>query len=84
MEAEDLVLDQGGQGKVVEQVGEVLPDVGIAILSQAFVVEAVDLSDLAGLVIPSEDGDALGVSDLESDEEGNCLDGIISSIDVVT
>ena len=47
MKAEDLVLDEGGEGQEVEEVGEVFPDVGIAILSQAFVVETVHLSDLA-------------------------------------
>ena len=60
METEDLAVDKGGQGKVVEEVGEVpvgrcqrlslgyiwldsLPNIGIAILSQALVIEAVHL-----------------------------------------
>ena len=47
VQAEDLVVDQGGEGKIVEQVGEVLPDVGIAVFTKALVVEAVYLSDLA-------------------------------------
>jgi hypothetical protein len=38
---------------------------------------------LAGLVVPAKDGDALGVSDLESHEEGDGLDGIVATIDVV-
>ncbi len=38
-----LSIDEGGQMKVVEQVGEVLPDVGVAVLAQALVVEPVDL-----------------------------------------
>jgi hypothetical protein len=84
VEAEDLVVDQGGQRKVVEEVGEVLPDVGVAVFSEALVVEAVDLGDLAGFVVSSKNGYALGVSDLEGDEEGNGLDGIISSVNVIT
>jgi hypothetical protein len=83
VEAEDLVLDEGGEGEVVEEVGEVLPHVGVAVLPQALVVEAVDLCDLAGFVVAAQDGDALGVADLEGDEEGDGLDGIVSSIDVV-
>ena len=60
MKTEDLAVDKGGQGKVVEEVGEVpeeqcqrlslsyvwfnsLPNIGIAIFSQALVIEAVHL-----------------------------------------
>lgn len=68
MQAEDLVVDEGGEGEVVEQVGKVLPDIGVAVLAEAFVVEAVDLGDLARLMVSAEDGDALRVSDLEGDE----------------
>jgi hypothetical protein len=41
MEAEDLVLDDSGKGQVVEQLSELFPHVGVAVLPQAFVVEAV-------------------------------------------
>lgn len=84
MKTEDLVVDQGGQRKVVEEVGEVLPDVCVAVFSEALVVEAIDLGDLAGFVVSSENGYALGVSDLEGDEEGNGLDGIVTSVNVIT
>jgi hypothetical protein len=63
MQAEDLVLDESGKGEEVEEVGEVFPDICVAILSEAFVVETIDLGDLAGFVIATEDGDALGVAD---------------------
>ena len=84
VEAEDLVVDQRGEGEVVEEVGEVFPHVGVAVLAQALVVEAVDLRDLAGLVVATEDGDALRVSDFESDEERDRLDRVVASINVVT
>lgn len=74
MEAEDLVFNQGGQGEVVEEVGENLPHVGVAVFAEALVVEAVNLCDLARLVVASQDGDALGVADLEGDEERHGLD----------
>lgn len=51
VEAEDLVIDQSCQGKVVEEIGEIFPDVCVAVFSKALVVETVDLCDLAGFVV---------------------------------
>ncbi len=53
-----LSINQRSEWQVVEQVCEVLPDVGVAVLPQALVVEAVDLRDLPRLVVPSQDGDS--------------------------
>jgi hypothetical protein len=83
VQAEDLVVNQGGEREVVEEVCEVLPDIGVAVLSEALVVEAVNLCDLAGLVVSAQDGNALWVADLERDEEGHGLDGEVTPIDVV-
>jgi hypothetical protein len=83
VEAEDLVVDEGGERQIVEEVGEVFPHVRISIFPEALVVEAVDLRDLAGLVVATEDGDALGVSDFERDEQGDGLDRVVASINVV-
>lgn len=84
MKAEDLVVDKGSEGEVVEKVGEVLPDVRVAVLPEALVVEAVHLGDLPRLVVATEDGDPLGIPDLEGDEQRDRLDGVVSSIDVIT
>lgn len=59
-----LLVHQCGERQVVEQVCEVLPNIGVAVLPQAFVVEAVDLCDLPRLVVPSQDGDSLRETDL--------------------
>lgn len=83
MQAEDLVLDKGGEGEEIEEIGEVLPHVRVAILSKAFVVKSIDLRDLAGLVISSEDGDTLGVADLKAHKEGDRLDGVVAAVDIV-
>jgi len=47
VQAEDLVVDQGSEREVVEEVCEVFPDVGVAVFAEALVVEAVDLGDLS-------------------------------------
>ena len=41
VEAEDLSFDHSGQGQVVEELSELLPHVGVAVLSQALVVETI-------------------------------------------
>lgn len=84
VKAEDLLIDEGGKGEIVEEICEVLPYVGIAVLSETFVVETVDLRDLTGFVVATEDCDSLRVSDFESNEQGNSLYGVVSSINVVT
>ena len=58
MKAENASLDDGSNWEVVEKGGEVLPHVGISILSKALVVETVHLGDLFGLVVTTENGDS--------------------------
>jgi len=84
VQAEYLVIDEGSEREVVEEVGKVLPDVGIAVLAEALVVEAVDLRDLTRLVVAAQDGDPLRVSDLEGDEKRHGLDGVVTTVNVVT
>lgn len=84
VEAEDLIVDERGEGEVIEEVGEVFPNIRIAIFSKALIVEAVDLCDLTRFVIATEDRNALRVSDFESNKESDCLYGIVTSINVIT
>lgn len=78
-----LVVNQRGQGEVVEEIREKLPDVGISVLSQALVVESVHLGDLSRLVVASQDGDPVPISQFERDEQRDRLYRVVSSIDVI-
>lgn len=69
---------------MIEESSEVLPNIGITVLSQALIIESVDLCDLLALVISSQDSDSVWVSDLKSNKEGNGLDWVVSSIDVIS
>mmetsp|Transcript_36448 Transcript_36448/g.35301 ORF Transcript_36448/g.35301 Transcript_36448/m.35301 type:complete len:236 (+) Transcript_36448:293-1000(+) len=83
MDAEDGVVDDGGDGEEVEQVREVLPHRRRPILPLAFRVEAVDLGDLSGFVVASEQSDPLGVAEFEEHEVGHGLHAESAPIHVV-
>ena len=74
MKAENIALDNSSQRKVVEEVGEGLPDLGITILTEALIVESIHLGDLLGFVVTSQNGDSLRMSDFVADQESDGLD----------
>lgn len=80
MQAEELILHDCGERQVIEQLSEAFPDIRVAVFAGALIIEAVDLSDLAGLMVASEDGDAVFVPDLECDEKGDGFYGVVSCI----
>lgn len=74
MEAENIVLNDSGERQVVEEGGEVLPHIGVTVLSEALIIETVNLGDLLALVVSSEDSDSTWVPYLAADQEGDSLD----------
>lgn len=82
--AEDLIVDDDAEGEKVEHVGEVVPDVGVAVFAGAFGVEAVGLGDAAGLVVAADEVDAVWVAEFEADEEGDGFDAEEAAVDVVS
>jgi hypothetical protein len=53
VDAEYFSLYDGGKWQIVKGVIEILPNVMIAILFGYFIVESIDVGDVAGLVISS-------------------------------
>lgn len=51
VQAEELILDDSSQGKVIEELSQALPDVGVSVLAAALIVKSINLRDLPGLVI---------------------------------
>ena len=47
MDAKDFSFNQGGNAKVVKDLGAVLPRVGVSVFSDDFVVETIDRCDLS-------------------------------------
>ena len=51
MQTEDLAVHQRRKGKVVKQVGEIFPHIGIPILPQTFVIKSINLGDLTAFMV---------------------------------
>ena len=84
MKAENVSLDDSGQWEVIEETCEVLPNIGISILSEALVIETINLCDLLALMVSSEDSDSAWVSHLKGDQKSNSLDWVVASINVIS
>jgi hypothetical protein len=53
MHTEDLALDDRSERKIIKDVGDVLPDIAISVLSLAFIVESIELRCLTGFMVAS-------------------------------
>ena len=84
VQAEDLTVHKGCQWEIIKQVGEVFPHIRVAIFAQTLVIEPVDLGDLAGFVVSSQNRDTVLETDLEADQQAHGLDGVVASIDIVS
>ena len=84
VKAENLIFDDSCQRQVVKEVRQVLPDISIAVLSETFVVEAIDLCDLTTFMVTAENRDAFLKAYFEADEKCDGLHRVVSTIDVIT
>jgi len=80
MQTEKLIFDQGREWKVVKEFSEALPDIGVTIFAAAFVIEAIDLSNLSWFVISSKDGDSIFVAYLKSEEKSHCFNAVVACL----
>ena len=84
MKAEDVSFDNSGQRKVIEKRGEMLPNLCVSVLSKALIIESINLCNLLGLVISSQDSNSLWIPDLETNQERNSLDGVVAPVNVIS
>jgi hypothetical protein len=74
VDAEDLSFDNSADAQVVKNFSAILPGVGITVLSDSFVIEAVNSGNLPSFVVASEEGDVSGVLELEAKKKLEGLD----------
>ena len=65
MYAEDFAVDDGAEDEEVEDLAAGFPDRGVAVFGLAFFVETVDLGYLTGFVVAADEGDSIGVANIE-------------------
>jgi hypothetical protein len=65
-DARNVGVTYGGDCEQVKDLCAVFPSIGISIFLLAFVIEAIHLSNLAGLVVSSEQSDLIGVAVMEN------------------
>lgn len=68
MNTEDSVVDDGSDGKIVEDVSAVSPYIQRPKFPQALIIESINLGDLPALVIPSNESDHIWVPDFVGKE----------------
>jgi len=81
--AEDLLVDDGSDGKTREALCECLPQLNV-VSSFAFVVESVDAVDRGAFVVASEEKEVLRVFNFVSQQETDGLQTLLSSIYIVS
>lgn len=62
MQTEELILNHSSEREVVKELGENLPNIGVSILPATFIIESINLSDLPGLMISSQNSYSVFVS----------------------
>jgi hypothetical protein len=63
VDTQDPSINNSSQGHEIEDLGARLPHRRISVLLHALLVEPVDLSNLAGLVVATDKSDAIRVSE---------------------
>lgn len=83
MYAKHSAVDDGAEAHEIKHFATVPPHACGSILLHALVVKAVHLRDLPRLVVASDQRHAVGVPDLERQQEEERLDRVEPSVDVV-
>lgn len=79
----DLIVNDTAQRKVVEHVGEIVPDRRVAVFSGTLRVKAVRLGNTSALMVTSDEVDSIGISELETDQKADGLDTEQPAINIV-
>lgn len=83
VETEYGIVYNSCEREVVKQLSEVDPHIGVSVLAETLVVEAIDLSDLSHLVVSSQDSKAILESHFQGDQKSNSFDRVVPTVDII-
>ena len=84
MHTEDLLVDYSRDGQEIEYFSKAPPYIKRTIFTNALIIKPVYLSDESTLMIASQQGNPIFVSDLKCKQHQKCLNTISSTVNVVT
>ena len=84
VDAEDFSLNNGANAQIVEHLGAIFLRVGVSVLADGLVVEAVHRRDLSCLVVAAEKSDMSRILQLEAEQQLEGLDGVVAAINEVS
>lgn len=84
MYAKDFIIDDSCKCQIIEDFCTVAPYINWSILSETFVIETVDLSDLSALVISTDKSYSFRVADLQSQKQEKSLNRWVSSVNKIS
>ena len=80
----NLPFDDSSEREIVEELSKHFPHIVIFILSHTLIVKTVILCDASGFVVSPQNGQTFFVSHLKTQKQTDSLEGIISSIYVIS
>ena len=84
MHTENFSIDYRCKRQIIENLSELLPHDQTAILSLTLNLESVDLGDLAGLMVASEQSKAFWVSEFQEYQVCDGLDRCGTAVNIVS
>lgn len=84
MHAEHLPIDDRAKSQIIEHLAAPSPYIATPVFALAFVVKAIDLCDLARLVVSADKRHAFWISYFKSKQQEEGLDAVESAVNKVT
>lgn len=84
MSSEDLSFYYSCKRQIIKQLSQHFPDIVVFVLSHAFIIETIILSNTPGFVVASKDSYSFFVSDLQAEKQTNSLDRVVTSINIIS
>ena len=84
MYTKNFVIDNSGKAEVIKNLSAISPYIHRSIFTQAFIIKSVHLCDLSGFMITPDESNTIRISNLQGQQQEECLHAIISAVHKIT